>query len=454
MDRRLAIFIAILVLTSALVGSFLWHGVKERSMVVVSNEMPQSDYQIVYTAEGYQPDQLDIPIGSRVEFKNTTEIPMWTASDPHPVHSDFASFDAQKAYYLGETFVFQFKDAGTFGFHNHEKSIHRGIIHVIDPDHPLQTIDKTKESQRSMRDKYLAMLDPNDPNSIFILLDTIKSDSILSQDYCHDMAHDLGHRAYEMFGFSGAMTFSNPEHLRHAPVDDVCGGGYMHGILEEIFLRRPALKKDPGTVCSSVPDDSKHRCFHGVGHGLMFVNKRDYPASLLGCRQLEQIKNKKQCFEGASMELFWGNTEHTGADSLGWTKESILLPCMNAKMDEKPFCFLYAHLGYLRTNPKDFNGVVKLCTQNGLENRDIDFCLKGVGVTMIKHFTEQHLEQTEKLVEELDAEKKYSYYSGVIAHANLMKVSGVRLSTFCDALRHDAVLCRNALRDAPSVQDN
>lgn len=411
--------------------------------------MPLFDYEIRYTATGYIPDLLEVPLGSRVAFTNTADIPMWTASDPHPVHSDFSPFDSQRAYLFGETYVFRFADVGTFGFHNHEKSLHRGIIRVSDPEHPLPTIDKTKESGRATRDALIALLDQDNPRSIFTVIDTIEKNYALSRD-CHDMAHDIGHRAYELFGFSTAMTFSDPENLSHTSVDDMCAGGYMHGILEEVFLHQPTLKNQPGDICASIPDTNRESCLHGVGHGLMFVNARDVPASLEACRKIDApIYVVSRCFEGVFMEMFWGNTDHAGANSLGWTPEKPLTPCTQVTGDEKPACFLYAHLGYLRSHPRDFTGAINLCTQNHLNKSDTWFCLKGVGITMMKHFTSHRLEQAEGLVSHLSSEEKRAYYEGVIGYARLSNVGDGELTRFCSVLQKDGGICQSVIDTIP-----
>jgi hypothetical protein len=39
---------------------------------------------------------------------------MWTASDPHPVHSDEPVFDALRSYKKNETYVHSFDNTGTF----------------------------------------------------------------------------------------------------------------------------------------------------------------------------------------------------------------------------------------------------------------------------------------------------------------------------------------------------
>jgi plastocyanin len=405
------------------------------------------DYEIVYTSNGYSPSFLKVPLGSRVAFKNASKIPMWTASDPHPTHTDYSGFDARKDYKNGEIYIFKFTKTGTFSFHNHERSLDRGIIQVYDPKNPLTNIDKTKEGQRVVRDKYLNMFISNQPASIFTVIDKIEADPVLSKD-CHDMSHDLGHKAYELYGFSGAMTFSDPQRLSHPSADDICAGGYMHGILEELFLHQPELKDNPGPICAGIPEINRASCFHGVGHGLMFVDQRNVTISLSTCRQLKS-SDIYRCFEGVWMEMFWGLTDHSGGDSLGWTVDKPLEPCIEAKADEKPTCFLYAHLGYLRTHHADFAGALSLCTNNNLSDADENFCLKGIGITMMKHVTSHHLENSEALVAGLNDDKKYAYYQGVVGYARLSNVSEQALQTFCSNLQTDTAICQAVVKNDP-----
>lgn len=209
---------------------------------------------ITYADTGYHPEYLDVPKNTVLYFLDVSHYPMWTASDPHPVHTDYSAFDARRAYHFGEVYAFQFPETGTYAWHNHEKSNHRGIVRVYDPKNPLVSLDKTKKELRETRDRFLAMLDPHDDTTISHMISTLEADAKLSRN-CHDMAHDLGHRAYELYGFSRAMTFGTG--AENTSVDDICAGGYMHGILEELFLHHPELEKTPEKVCVSIPDEHK-----------------------------------------------------------------------------------------------------------------------------------------------------------------------------------------------------
>jgi plastocyanin len=415
---------------------------------VITKFYSKHNFKVTYTNEGYRPSLLEIPLGSTVTFVNSSDIPMWTASDPHPVHGDYSEFDASYDYLKGEVYTFQFTKAGTFSFHNHEKSLHHGIIRVIDPDRPMPNIDKTLAHQLEIRAKLLNVLVQNDTSTIYKVIDAIEADNALSND-CHDLAHDIGHKTYEMFGFSGAMTFNDPDRLGHTSVDDICAGGYMHGILEEVFLHQPELKDNPHPICSAIPENNRDSCFHGVGHGLMFVNKRDIPTSLSTCRSLNDFEDEHRCYEGVWMEMFWGETNHAGSDSLGFDLKEPLARCVQAAETEKPTCFLYAHLGYLRTHHHDFNGALDLCTENNLNEPDAQFCIKGIGITMMKSITSQHLERSEQLVQKLNYGEKFAYYEGVIGYARLSNVNEGILINFCNALKNDAEVCRAVLKTDP-----
>lgn len=120
-------------------------------------------------------------------------------------------------------------------------------MRVYDPKNPLVSIDKTKKELRETRDRFLTLLDPHDDRTISHMISTLEADRKLSRN-CHDMAHDLGHRAFELYGFSRAMTFGTG--AENTSVDDICAGGYMHGILEELFLHHPELQKTPEKVCA------------------------------------------------------------------------------------------------------------------------------------------------------------------------------------------------------------
>jgi hypothetical protein len=402
---------------------------------------PTFNYEVLYTPDGFVPSYIDIPIGSKVAFRNTTNIPLWPASDPYGTYADYPEFDSKKDYHHSETFAFQFNQGGTFGYHNEERPVDNAII-------PVPDISKTFQKQLATRDKLIAMLIPNKPDSIFKVIDAIESDKDLALD-CHEIGHDLGHDAYDLYGFSSALTYSNPKRLDHASAMDICAGGYIHGILEEASLNDANFRNQPGRFCTSVPVANQDSCYHGVGHALMFLTLRNIPDSLEKCRSLATADEASRCFEGVWMETFWGSTEHAGPHTLGWDLDKPLEPCIETGDDAKPACFIYSPFGYLRSHPKDYEGVVNLCTQDSLSDslseNDEKFCLKGVGIAIISHLRAQNLEQSEHFVSSLDYAKKYDFYGGVIGYAKLSGISEKELSATCASLQNDKDVCADAL---------
>lgn len=87
-------------------------------------------HTVSYTDQGYSPSTVTINAGDTVTFVNNSSGGMWTASNPHPVHTDFSAFDAKKSYGPGTSYSFTFTTAGTYGFHNHVHPSSTGSVVV------------------------------------------------------------------------------------------------------------------------------------------------------------------------------------------------------------------------------------------------------------------------------------------------------------------------------------
>lgn len=94
-----------------------------------------------YSASGYSPASLTIKAGESVTFVNDGESAMWTASDDHPTHTQYANTDRKEhcpdpnglafdQCGVSEEFVFTFTKVGSFKYHNHRKAEHGGTVVV------------------------------------------------------------------------------------------------------------------------------------------------------------------------------------------------------------------------------------------------------------------------------------------------------------------------------------
>jgi plastocyanin len=100
---------------------------------------------VQYTDTGFSPASLTVKSGQRVTFVNRSNLSMWIASDPHPMHQGYdgttfaahcaAGYAGAKPFdqcAAGSTFTFTFIKAGTWGYHNHAAFSDRGTI-VVTP---------------------------------------------------------------------------------------------------------------------------------------------------------------------------------------------------------------------------------------------------------------------------------------------------------------------------------
>lgn len=86
---------------------------------------------VVYSeSDGFSPRILRIQKGERVTFRNDSSVQLWVASDAHPTHDLLPGFDALDGILRGETFTYTFQQIGSWGYHNHLKAAHQGMIIV------------------------------------------------------------------------------------------------------------------------------------------------------------------------------------------------------------------------------------------------------------------------------------------------------------------------------------
>lgn len=83
---------------------------------------------VTYSDSGFLPASLTVKVGDTVTFKNQSGKSMWVASAPHPIHTAYPEFDAQKGVVRGEIYTFKFTKAGTWKYHNHFDPSDTGTI--------------------------------------------------------------------------------------------------------------------------------------------------------------------------------------------------------------------------------------------------------------------------------------------------------------------------------------
>lgn len=137
----------------------------------------------------------------------------------------------------------------------------------------------------------------DNPEQLFDVFDIELEKFPKNKNVCHGIVHKLGHEAFELYGFEGAMNIAKSS----------CGAGFIHGVLESklgSFITEDEIK-EALNICSS--DDEF--CNHGMGHGLMVLTDNDIYKALDYCDSLE-LGAHSDCYDGVFMHIF--DNEETG----------------------------------------------------------------------------------------------------------------------------------------------
>lgn len=177
---------------------------------------------------------------------------------------------------------------------------------------------------------------------------------------CHEIAHEIGHIAYEHFR-EQAFTFKDP----------LCGGGYLHGLLESatVFDDSMSLPEMVHTVCSG---DIEESCLHGLGHAI-YKSVLDIPTALTYCDKVRS--QNKDCYDGVYMELF--DTEE--GQELSIAAGSAI--CATATIQTQSSCWFYLPR-LLKTNGPQTT--IAHCASL-LKSTERQVCAKGSGVMFMKY---------------------------------------------------------------------
>lgn len=124
--------ISVIVLTTIVAGVFvlLSRGQTPASLDNMENLPVSGENTVIYINSGYSPKELRVEKGVSVTFVNQSDLAMWTASDPHPIHTDYPNFDPKEGVDKGKSYSYTFEEPGTYNYHNHLSPQHTGIIIV------------------------------------------------------------------------------------------------------------------------------------------------------------------------------------------------------------------------------------------------------------------------------------------------------------------------------------
>lgn len=204
---------------------------------------------------------------------------------------------------------------------------------------------KTQTPFQKYREKLEKIVENENPKVALTQLNADIYSTELAQKHCHSLTHAIGHRALAKYG-------NIADSLKHNL--DICGGGYVHGIIEEYLEKNPNTE-DFTNLCA---DQNDGNCLHSIGHGLMLINNYDVDKSVAKCDKLDTFFQKLNCGEGLFMENF--DSENVSDASKPFLKaENPFYPCSVQKNPFADSCYYYSGRYLFKLNPNPENALSK-----------------------------------------------------------------------------------------------
>ncbi len=244
-------------------------------------DRPASNRRVELKASGFTPSSIIVQKGDTVIFTTTLKKPFWPASDPHPIHSIFPSFDPKRPIDGKETWSFTFSEVGTWRYHDHLSPESIGAITVTTDERSKTSAYDCGKSEKldevgkryCWRERLIQGKETGGTRGAFEVLKSLYASDplfVTSGGGCHAQAHTIGDWAYEDF-----KRVKDIRKMDLPPETVDCGYGYFHGLLEHMFRDNP----DPSTgreICeylterfSATIPRIRLNCFHGIGHGFV-----------------------------------------------------------------------------------------------------------------------------------------------------------------------------------------
>lgn len=357
----------------------------------------------------YEPSEVTILQGETVIFENVSTKARWPASNIHPTHTVYPGsdikdcwseeekvmFDACRGLAPGESFRFTFTKVGSWRFHDHLDSTIVGEITVEEnPTFVGESEERETSTVTLLKDwvdnVYLALkrwfyfLFPGllekrfDDVSVFEIVESEEQLSellLLSSPSrvmnrlleeadggytidCHDEAHVIGRRAFELYG---AEVFEQG--------DPSCHSGFYHGAMESFLSSEGTdnLSEKITALCEQFDTTfGIFECLHGVGHGVMAYEDYALITSLEQCEELNSDFAIRSCYSGVFMENVvagQGNAAIEGHETTWVNEEDYHFPC-NAVGDDynrQYECYQMQTSWMLTLSGYDFRKVVPEC---------------------------------------------------------------------------------------------
>lgn len=255
------------------------------------------------------------------------------------------------------------------------------------PDKILQTKILNNDSNTSLKpskiDTYTQSLDDykiyrlklkdivnyqNPKQALQQLESDIKTEAVVQKN-CHSFTHAIGNYALVKYDYD--LEKSIAFNL------DTCGGGYLHGIIEDYLEKNPEKSSQLYTICTNSKNGA---CFHALGHGFMLKNQFDVEKSVLDCKTLDLSLQQVRCAEGLFMENF-DSANSPDSDKPFLNRSDPFYPCSSQQNPYKNACYYYSGRYIFRLNP-DKDTALQTCLS--LTTDMAMACVRGMSAGIVR----------------------------------------------------------------------
>lgn len=229
--------------------------------VYFSQKSNPQTYTVNLTEDGFSPEEIAINKGDTIVFTTNRNQPFWPASNLHPTHGIYPEFDPREPIEPDKSWQFTFIQPGEWKYHDHLAPLYRGVIKVGDK----KTRAASCKNVQCWQDLIDSTLKEKGLNEAFEVLATLYQNEPQFALSCHDFAHKLGARAYQLF--------SQKEDFGLSSKSSYCGYGFYHGFMETLLQKTGDMNEArrfceyADTQLKKTTSDAGGACYHGIGHG-------------------------------------------------------------------------------------------------------------------------------------------------------------------------------------------
>lgn len=251
--------------------------------------------------------------------------------------------------------------------------IYTGLIYLFPTETHQNTSflysgDVTTDSYTELKNRFIVIAQTKGASTALTMLEDESKTNDQTATFCHDILHKIGNIAYTQHETLGqAMQLKT----------DFCNSGYIHGLFEAYFESGTNNIHAIADICSMYATTGSGfqlwQCYHGVGHGLMYLTDGDLDKSLSLCTDVVKESSVLDCQNGVFMEVF--NGEFLPHESEYVDAQNPFSVCL--RYDAlKSTCYMYAPI-YLSENQKmPYSDILKVCDQ--IDSTYRDYCISGV----------------------------------------------------------------------------